>query len=90
MRDLLSTNSYITPARKFYLRTFALVLFLATLGIVVAAGKPCDEQSKSFMPCVWWVFDGLEPVLWTVTLALGAYVVLITILFAVLGRYRDE
>jgi len=90
MGELLKANSYISPARKFYLRSFSLVMLLATLGVIVAARGPCAEQSKCFMQGVWWVVDNLSPVLWSVTLSLGGYVLLLTILFAVLGRYHDE
>ena len=90
MSELLKANSYISPASKFYLRSFCLVIFLAALASIVAAGGPCAKQSKSFMQCVWWVVDNLSPVLWSATLSLGGYVLLLTILFAVLGRYHDE
>ena len=90
MSELLKANSYISPARKFYLRSFSLVIFLATLGVIVAAGGPCAEQSKTLMQGVWWIVDNLSPVLWSAVLSLGGYVLLLTILFAVLGRYHDE
>lgn len=90
MSELLNVNSYVRPARKFYLRSFSLVIFLAALGTIVTAGGPCAEQSKHFMQCVWWVVDNLRPVLWSAILSLGGYVLLLTILFAVLGRYHDE
>lgn len=90
MSELLKANSYISPAGKFYLRSFCLIIFLATLAVIVAAGGPCAEQSKTFMQCVWWVVDHLSPVLWSATLSLGGYILLLTILFAVLGRYHDE
>jgi len=90
MSELLKANSYISPARKFYLRSFSLVILLATLGVIAAAEGLCAEQSKSFMQGVWWVVDNLSPVLWSATLSLGGYALLLTILFAVLGRYHDE
>lgn len=90
MSEVLKANSYISPARRFYLRSFSLVIFLATLGTIVAAGRPCAKQSKCFMQGVWWVVDNLSPVFWSAILSLGGYVLLLTILFAVLGRYRDE
>lgn len=90
MSELLKANSYISPARKFYLRSFSLIIFLATLGVVAAAGRPCAEQSKYFMKEVLWIADNLSPVFWSAILSLGGYALLLTILFAVLGRYHDE
>ncbi len=64
--ELLKANSYISPVRKFYLRSFLLVIFSATLGVIVIAGGLCAKQSKCFMECVWWVVDNLSPILWSV------------------------
>ncbi len=90
MNELLSANSYVSPARGFYVRSFCLIIFLATLGTIISAGGPCAEQSKDFMQCVWWIVDSLSSILWCATVSLGGYALLLTILFAVLGRYRDK
>ncbi|MBN2269996.1 MAG: hypothetical protein JXN61_05235 [Sedimentisphaerales bacterium] len=90
MNELLSANSCVSPARGFYVRSFCLIIFLAALGTIISAGGPCEEQSKTFMQGVWWILDGLSPVLWCATVSLGGYALLLTILFAVLGRYRDK
>jgi hypothetical protein len=90
MSELLKANSYISPAGKFYMRSFSLIILSATLGAVVGAGKLSEEQSESFMQGVWWVLDNLGPVLWTATWSLGGYALLLTVLFAVLGRHHDE
>jgi hypothetical protein len=90
MNELLKANSYISPARKFYLRSFALIIFLATLAVIVSIDELCEEQSRHFMEGIWWIFDNLGPVLWIAILSVGAYTLLLTILFAVLGRYHDE
>ena len=89
MNELLKANSYISPDSKFYLRSFSLVLLLAALGVIVSAEGLCSEQSKNFMQCVWWVGDHLSSVIWGALLAIGGYALLLTILYAVLGRYRD-
>lgn len=89
MDDLLKVNSYISPAAKFYLRSFYLIILLAVLAVIAAAQGPSGEQSQNFMQCVWWVASNVSSVLWSVLLSIGGYVVLLTILFAVLGRYRD-
>ena len=44
----------------------------------------------NFISCGWWAVDGLDWVFWSASLFLIGYVLLLTILFAVLGRYRDE
>jgi len=90
MNELLSANSYVSPARGFYVRSFCLIIFLATLATIISAGGPCAEQSKTFMEGVWWIVDSLSPVLWCATVSLGGYALLLTILFAVMGRYRDK
>ena len=90
MSELLKSNSYISPARRFYMRSFSLIIFLATLGTIVETGGPCAEQSRNSMECVWWAVGSLSPVLWSATLSLGGYVLLLTILFAALGRYHDK
>ncbi len=90
MSDLLRVNSYISPARRFYLRTFSLLIVLSVLSVLISAGGPCAEQSKNFMECVWWVADQVSSVIWAAILSVGGYALLLTILFAVLGRYRDE
>ena len=92
MNELLSANSYVSPARGFYVRSFCLIIFLATLGTIISAGGPCAEQSKdfNFMQCVWWIMDSLSSVLWCAIVCIGGYALLLTILFAVLGRYRDK
>jgi hypothetical protein len=90
MKELLQANSCILQARRFYLRTFSLIVILATLAVLVTAGSPCAQQSRSFMAGTWWIVDNLGSVLWSVTVSLGVYVLLLTILFAVLGRYHDK
>ena len=90
MNQLLKASSYIDPARRFYLRSFCLIILLATLGTIVSTDGPCEEQSEHLMQGVWWVLRSLSPVLWGAILSIGGYALLLTILFAVLGRYRDE
>jgi len=90
MNELLSANSYMSPAGSFYLRSFCLIIFLATLGTIISVGQPCEEQSKHFMQGLWWILDSLSPILLSAILCVGGYALLLTILFAALGRYRDE
>ncbi len=92
IRSLLGANSYMAPAQSFYVRALVLAASLGALATVAGKDMPCEDQRKAFaaMEYVWWVADGLEPALWSITLFLMGYVLLLTILFAVLGRYRDQ
>ncbi len=90
MSELFSANSYMSPASVFYVRSFCLIIFLATLATIISAGEPCEEQSRHFMQCLWWILDSLSPVLLSAILCIGGYALLLTVLFAVLGRYRDK
>ena len=88
---LLGANSYMAPAQSFYVRAFAVAASLGALATIAGRDIPCPDQRKSMaaMEHVWWVVEGLEPAFWIIALFLMGYVVLLTILFAVLGRYRD-
>ena len=92
MRALLGANSYMAPAQAFYVRAFALALCLGALAAVVGRSIPGPEQGKSMaaMEYVWWVANGLEPAFWSISLFLFGFVVVLTIVLAVLGRYRDQ
>lgn len=92
MLELLRSNSRMAPGARFYVRSFALIVALAALAAATDFHLPCAEQSESmtFMGCVWWAIDGLDSVFLSASLFLIGYVLLLTILFTVLGRYRDE
>ena len=92
MRALLGSNSYMACAERFYIRAFALAVYLSTLAAVVGRSPPKAEEGKSIstMEYVWWVIDGLESAFWSISLFLLGFVVLLTIVLAVLGRYRDQ
>lgn len=85
MRFLLGANSYMAPAQRFYVRAFAMVIYLSTLASVLDREFPPPND----MEYVWWVADGLKPAFWSMSLFLLGFVVLLTIVLAVLGRYRD-
>lgn len=89
MRAMLGANSYMKPGQSFYVRAFGMVIYLSTLAVVVRREFPSPEE-KFDMEYVWWVADGLEPAFWSMSLFLLGFVVLLTIVFAVLGRYRDK
>jgi predicted cation transporter len=87
MRKLLEVNSYISPAKEFYLRAFSVLVFLAALAVVSKTDTP--ESGKAFMEYVWWVVKATQPIFSAFSFGLIVYAALLTILFAVLGRYRD-
>jgi len=92
MRMLLTANSYLSPAALFYVRAFVVVMALAGLAGTFSSDIPCAKQAseKGFMEWVWWVAEGLRPVSWAVSGFLMGYALLLTILYGILGRYRDQ
>jgi hypothetical protein len=91
MGTMLESNSYMAPARGFYVRAFGLSLALSALATITGRSLPCPDQRRSMaaMEYVWWVVGGLSSAFWASALFLIGYVVLLTILYAVLGRYRE-
>ncbi|MGA2266716.1 MAG: hypothetical protein ABSH10_09860 [Phycisphaerae bacterium] len=92
MKEMLGANSKLLLARRFYMRAMVLILVFAALAAVVnpselSAGK---DGTLAFMDYVWWGVKGLEPALWGIALISLGYVAIVTILYAVLGRTRDE
>jgi len=92
MADLLRSNAWMTPGATFYARTFAVAVALGALAAVAGFSPPCPEQYAAMgrIEWVWWLAQRLEPVFMTGALFLLGYVLLLTILFSVLGRYRDQ
>jgi len=92
MRTLLTANAHLAPAAGFYGRGFVIVLVLAALAAVVDRSGACPQQAaaKTCMEWVWWTVDALKPVCWSVLGILMGYVLLLTILYAVMGRYREQ
>lgn len=87
MGQILSVNTFIEPAKVFYLRTFKLIIFLAALASVAEAHLP--EKDKAFMEYVWWITASLKEPLYYLGIWIMLYAAMLTILFAVLGRLRD-
>jgi len=90
MLGLLTANAYLTPAAKFYMRAFVLVVVLAALAAVTDTGFPCEKQSENTMTLVWWAAERLKPICWSVAGFIMVFVLLLTVLYAALGRYRDQ
>ena len=87
MHELLRTNSYICPAREFYLRTFTVLIILAALATVSNTDTP--DNDKAFMEYIWWIVNAAQPLFMALSFWLLGYAALLTLLFVVLGRYRD-
>ncbi|KPK78873.1 MAG: hypothetical protein AMJ81_14685 [Phycisphaerae bacterium SM23_33] len=98
MRKLLGINSTLAAAGSFYTRTFLIVLLLAVWAAVMGMdlGKPAAAATQPaaprppFMQAVWKVADDLEQLLWPMAVILGVYVALLTVVYAAVGRCRDQ
>lgn len=92
MLALFRANAHMAPGARFYVRAFTLVIVLGAVSAVAAYHGPCAEQARDLTAwdCLWRAFDQLQHVLLVACLFLLGYVFLLTLLFAVLGRYRDE
>ena len=88
MSDMLSSNNHIVPAKGFYLRSFMVLLLLGGFAMIFEADIP--EKGKAFMEYVWWIANALQPVFFALSIWLIVYAALLTVLFAVLGRYKNE
>lgn len=87
MRELLEANSYICPARKFYLRTFTVLVLLAALATVSKTDAPGND--KEFLEYAWWIVDAAQSLFMALSLWLIGYAAILTLMFMTLGRYRD-
>ena len=92
MRQLLGANPHTIVAQSFYIRAFALTLLLGTLASIVGRSPPgpTGKESMAAMEYVWWMVEGLSPAFWNIALFMMGFVALLSIVFAVLGRYRDQ
>ncbi len=88
LQQFLSVNSYISPAKDFYTRAFTAIILLAALSGIAEAVFP-TEAKKSFMEYLWWITNSLDKPLFYISLWMLLYVAILTVLYAVLGRYRD-
>ena len=63
----------------------------ALTGVAPATAEPAPpaETEGAFMTSVWHVADGLKSVCQSVSIFLAVYVVVLTVLYATLGRIRD-
>jgi len=87
MCELLESNTTIARTRRFYVRAFAVLVVLAGLTTVTATDIPSDDPA--FMEYVWWVAETTQTLFMSLSFWLIGYAALLTLLFVVLGRYRD-
>lgn len=87
MGQILSANTFIEPAKVFYLRTFKLIIFLVALASVVEADLPAKD--KAFMEYVWWITSSLKEPLYYLAIWIMLYAAMLTVLFVVMGRLRE-
>ena len=89
MRRLLAANAILRAARPFYARTFFIVMFLAALAPILSLAGSDKSGATTFMEAVWKVAGKLDGVCWSVGIFLAVYVVVVTVVYAALGRFRD-
>jgi len=88
LRRLLGANSRLEQARSFFTRSLFIILMLAAMAPVAGKGVTVKEGSP-FLEVVWQAAGRLNDVLLYVGLYLFGFVVVMTVLAAALGRYRD-
>lgn len=87
--ELLSRMVSVPGGIVFYRRAFLLMLLFGALGPAVSASFK-EVPAMHFMERVWAMADALENVFGYTFLALGIYLVLITILVATLKPKDDK
>ena len=87
LRDLLDDTVKLPSGTTFYTRILLIGLFLIALAATVETNFNLKEGS-AFMEYVWKVGDGLSSAFGNICLFLAGYLLLITILVAVLRRKR--
>ena len=88
MCEMLESNTYIRRARRFYIRAFGVLVVLAGLATASKADLPSDDAA--FMEYVWWIAATMRTLFMALGFWLIGYAALLTLLFVVLGRYRDQ
>jgi hypothetical protein len=88
LEGLLRRTMRLPDAVTFYLRSFFILLFFSALA--GALGFTFDLKSDShFMEYVWKVASGLSTVMGQILLCLAGYLVLTTVILAVL-KIKDD
>ena len=89
IRRLLSANARLQQARPFFIRTLFVLLIIAAITPIVGESLDLPEDS-AFMEYVWQAAGNLSGTLMSIGLYLFGFVIVMTVLSAALGRYRDE
>ena len=89
MSRLLSANSRLQRAKPFFVRTLMLIMLLGAIGPVVGEGLDLPKTAAP-MEYIWQAAGKLQNSFIALGLYLFGYVVIMTILAAALGKYRDE
>ena len=87
LRDLLDSTVKLPAGTMFYTRILVIGLYLIALAAAVKANFNLEEGS-AFMEYVWEVGDGLASAFGNICLFIAGYLLIITILVAVLRRKR--
>jgi len=89
MHRLLGANSRLKQARSFFVLSFFIVLVLSAIAPVAGQTVQADEETI-FADYLSQVAGRLGPSVAMIAVVLFAYAVLMAIMSATLGRYRDE
>jgi len=87
LRDLLADTIKLPSGTTFYTRMLLIGLYLIALAAAVQTNFNLEEGS-AVMEYVWKVGDGLASAFGNICLFIAGYLLLITILVAVLRRKR--
>ncbi len=89
MRRLLGANSRLKQARPFFVTALLVILILGAIAPVIGESLDLPEDS-AFMEYFWSAAGNLDGTVLSVALFLFGYVIVMTVLTAAMGRYRDE
>ena len=89
MRRLLGANSRLKQARPFFVMSLLVVLILGAIAPAIGESL-CLPEDSAFLEYFWDAAGDLGGTVLSVALFLFGYVIVMTVLTAALGRYRDE
>ena len=89
LRQLLEKVTGLPAATEFYLRSFAIVIFLVTVSNAIAPAHGDLTATSHFMEYVWSVADTVKSTMEGIFGVLLGYVAMITILVAALQRRQQ-
>ena len=89
MRRMLGANDRLKQTRPFFVRTLLLVMLLGAIAPVIGDEVNLSAGSAT-MEYVWQAAGMLGTTCMVLAIYLFGFVVVMTILAASLGKYRDE